>query len=98
MQVSLHILATGDYLLIYCNDEIIDEYLISVSGDANGDGKVSLVDVVQVRKHIVQWIDPNTNEVQVKKGIYFEAIDLNQDGVIGLVDLVRVRKIIVGVL
>lgn len=90
-------LSTGDKLTIYKDDgEVYEEYTLSVLGDINGDGRVSLVDLVQLRKHIVGWIDKSTGNVYEKTGVYFYASDMNQNGEISLVDLVRVRKKIVG--
>lgn len=90
-------LASGDILIISSNNEIQDKYTISVNGDSNGDGSIDLIDLVQMRKHIVGWLNPTTNEPQVKSGIYYYSLDLNKDGLVDLIDLVRVRKIIVGI-
>lgn len=93
---SADIIKTGNVLVVYVENVIKAEYALSVSGDANGDGEVDLIDLVQIRKHIVGWINPNTNIVQKKTGVYYEAIDMNRDGMVDLIDLVRMRKTIVG--
>lgn len=90
------LLASGDNLIIKSNNEIKEKYVISVKGDSNGDGIIDLVDLVQIRKHIVKWINPKTNEPQIKSGIYFYSLDFNEDGIIDLIDLVRMLKIVVG--
>lgn len=92
-----NILASGDNLIIKQNNEIKEKYAISIKGDSNGDGIVDLVDLVQIRKHIVKWINPKTNEPQIKSGIYFYSLDFNEDGIIDLIDLVRMRKAVAGV-
>ena len=89
-------LATGDVLRISFDNQIKDEYILSVLGDANGDSFIDLIDLVQIRKHIVGWIDSNTGEIYRKNGIYYYALDMNKDGIIDLIDLVRIRKVIVG--
>ena len=91
------IVVTGDMFTVYFGSEKQSEYKIAVRGDANGDGKVSLTDLVQLRKHIVGWKNPETGFVENKTGVYFYAIDMNNDGMISLTDLVRVRKAIVGI-
>ena len=64
-------------------------------GDTSGDGIVDLTDLVQMRKHIVQWYDQTTGSTYQKNGIYFDAIDINDDSEISLVDLIRLRKLII---
>lgn len=89
-------IASGDVLVVYVGDTVMDEYKLSVIGDLNGDGEVGLIDLVQMRKHIVEWIDPNTNTVYQKTGVYYYAMDMNEDNKISLIDLVRMRKMIAG--
>lgn len=91
------IIVTGDKLTVFAGSEKVGEYLIAVRGDANGDGRVSSSDLVQVRKHIVGWKNSKTGIIEKKTGIYFYAIDMNDDGKISSSDLVRVRKVIVGI-
>ena len=54
-----------------------------------------MTDLVQMRKHIVQWYDQTTGSTYQKNGIYFDAIDINNDSEISLVDLIRLRKLII---
>jgi hypothetical protein len=88
---------TGDTFTVYLGSVKKAEYKIALSGDANGDGKVSLTDLVQLRKHIVSWKNPDTGLIENKTGVYFYAIDMNGDSDITLTDLVRVRKVLVGI-
>lgn len=51
-------------------------------GDANGDGKINLLDLVSMRKYLAKWnIELNT-----------DALDCNADGNINLLDLILLRK------
>ena len=81
------ILATDDKLIIYKGEKKEIEYILSVFGDVNSDGEVGLVDLVKMRKKLVD----DSNDI---KGVYFNALDLDKNGKIELVDLVRIRKII----
>lgn len=92
------ILVTGDVLNIYLDDEVKSQYTISIMGDSNGDGKVNLVDLVQMRKHIVGWKNPQTGVIERQTGVQFFGFDLNKDGKVNLVDLVIIRKMIVGLM
>lgn len=92
------LIATGDIFVTDVNGQIKDRYILSVLGDVNGDGLVDLIDLVQMRKHIVAWINPVTGLPEVKSGCYYYALDLNQDGLIDLLDLVQIRKIIAEVI
>jgi len=94
---SNELIASGDILKIYLNNVIKAQYTLSVIGDANGDSIVDLIDLVQMRKHLVGWVNPNTNEIQKKSGVYYQSLNLNGDTTVDLIDLVRMRKIIVGI-
>ena len=61
-----------------------------VLGDTNGDGKISLIDLVNVQKHILGVIALNGNS--------FTGADTNKDGKISLIDLVNIQKHILGVI
>ena len=90
------LVVTGDTFTVFVGSEKIAEYIIAVRGDANGDGNVTLTDLVQLRKHIVGWKNSTTGLVEKKTGIYLYAIDMNNDNNITLTDLVRIRKVLVG--
>lgn len=90
------LVVTGDKLVIYMGETVKNEFILSVLGDANGDGELGLIDLVQMRRHIVGWVNPDTNEVVKKTGVYLHALDFDGDGKIGLIDLARIRRAIVG--
>jgi len=89
-------ISSGDFLITYENNKLKDVYVLAVTGDSNGDGLLDLIDLVQMRKHIVGWINPDTKKIQRKEGIYYHTLDFNVDEEIDLIDLVRMRKTIVG--
>lgn len=91
------LVVTGDMLTLFVGSEKKSEYKIVIRGDVNGDGRVNLTDLVQLRKHIVGWKNPETGIVENKTGLYLYAIDMNNDKIISLIDLVRVRKVLVGI-
>lgn len=92
------IIFTGDKLVVYLGDTLMDEYQLSVLGDSSGDGRLSTIDLAQFRKHLVDWINPNTGIEFELSGVYKEAFDLNKDGRISVVDLAIMRKKIVGLI
>ena len=63
-------------------------YTLVVTGDVNGDGKITLTDVVALQSHV---LDKKTLE-----GAYREAADLNSDGYVTLTDVVKAARVIIG--
>lgn len=63
-------------------------YSIAIKGDNNGDGEISIVDLLRTRKHILGE--------DVLSDSYALACDANGDGSITIVDLLMTRKHILG--
>ena len=83
------IIATGDRLVI--NDNSGNEYTsytFVVYGDINGDGEIDLIDIVKIKRHIL--------ELSQLKGEFLRAADINRDGEIDLIDIVAVKRHILG--
>ena len=59
------------------------------TGDVNGDGKVSNVDLVLVQRHIL--------DMEKLTGLEKIRADTNNDGKVDIVDLANIQKIILGV-
>ena len=78
---------TGDTLVI-SNGSITKSYKVVIYGDNNGDGKVSVVDLLRVQKYILGSSSLSTYDLK--------ASDTNKDGKIDVVDLLRVQKQILG--
>lgn len=82
-QVSSGSLATG---MIAVSGKT--QVTVVVTGDANGDGKLTITDVVKLQAHVV---GKNT-----LSGAYAKAADLNGDGSITITDVVQAAQITVG--
>ena len=77
--------ATGDILVILHTDgSVFKSFTIIVKGDINGDGKISLIDLARVQRHIL--------EIELQAGVYFNAADVSGDGKISLLDLAKVQR------
>lgn len=80
---------TGDRLSVHdSGGKTIGQAVIVVRGDSDGDGKCGLLDLLNLRKQIVNLED--YSDAQLK------AFDANNDGSVGLLDLLAFRKHIVG--
>lgn len=80
-------LVTGDKFIINSNDKS-QEFIIVVTGDNNGDGEVSLIDLLRTQKYLL-----GASNLDDK---YMLASDVNGDGNVDLVDLLRIQKYLLG--
>ena len=77
--------ATGDKIQVKDsrnNVTVTKEIVIYV--DVNGDGKISIIDLAAVQKHLL--------EIKVLSGANLAASDANRDGKVSIVDLATVQK------
>ena len=81
------IIGTNDKITI-CNNGECKDYLAVIYGDTNGDGSITILDLLKVQKDIL-----NTSKLS---GIYNKAADTNKDGNITILDLLKVQKQILG--
>ena len=81
------VLSTGDIITIKTENES-KTFRIIITGDANGDGKISAVDYVKIKNYIM-----NSSSLD---GAYKIAADANNDGKISAVDYVNVKNYIMG--
>lgn len=81
--------ATGDILHLYNGSTITASYPIVIYGDANGDGKVSAIDLRATQKHILS--------VTALTGYYLTAADVNRDNTPSAIDLRMMQKHILGI-
>ena len=79
------VIATSDSVVVYdLEDTQKMKFGIVIYGDTNGDGKISIVDLAQVQKHLL--------EVTKLSGYFSTAADVNKDNKISILDLARVQK------
>lgn len=79
---------TGDrFVMLFSGDLIFHDWSISLLGDVNCDGKISALDYVKIKNHIMQ-----TNYINSSWAM--DAADLNEDGKISALDYVRVKNYI----
>lgn len=78
-------ISTGDKIIVYKTDnkEYINKNIV-VYGDVSGDGKISIIDLASVQKHILK--------VKEHSGANFAAADTNKDGKVSIIDLANVQK------
>ena len=76
---------TGSKLITEDNEE----YRISVIGDLNKNGTMTLADISIQRKHIL--------DIEILENEVYQAGDLNKDGEITLNDLSKMRKVVLGI-
>jgi len=76
---------TGDSIIININNEREFEYIISVLGDVNGDGKLDQRDIFEINKH-------RLDNVKLKDE-YLQAGDVNEDGKSDIRDIFEINRV-----
>lgn len=80
--------ATGMTVAYTVNGELLQTLTIVVTGDVNGDGKISGTDIVQLRAYLLgNWS---------LSDISMQAADLNGDGKVSGTDIVQLRAYLLG--
>ena len=80
-------IVTGDVLQLYKESELYEDYQIIIYGDVNADGKVSLMDMIAIQRHLVKL--SNLEE------IYLTASDANHDDKCSLMDMISIQRHII---
>ena len=80
---------TGNKIAVYAGGAVVKQYDVVIYGDINGDGKISVVDLVMLQKQIL-----GTSPVS---GAYAAAADISRDGKVSVKDLVLLQKHIINV-
>lgn len=79
--------ATGDKISITNNSQSVT-FSVAITGDANGDGMISIADYAKVKSHIL-GASSMSNE-------YLKAADANKDGKISIADYAKIKSHILG--
>lgn len=82
------VIGTGMTVQLVQNDRVKVQYLIIVTGDTNGDGKISVTDFVQMQAHLL-----NKTPLQAAAA---KAADTSGDGKISVTDYVQLQAHILG--
>ena len=74
---------TGAKINMIVNGVVVDSKEIVISGDTNGDGKITITDMIALKAHILK---KNTLE-----GVYALAGDMNSDSKISITDFIQAK-------
>lgn len=74
---------------LYKENTITQTYSIVIYGDVNGDGSISLADMVMIQRQLL-----NIKKLQ---GPYFAAMDVNHDTTCSLADMVVIQRSLLGI-
>jgi hypothetical protein len=87
-QSATAIVGTGMTLQLKADGAVIKIYQLMVTGDTNGDGEVSITDMLAVKAHIL-------NKTPLS-GVNAQAADTNGDGGISVTDFIQIKAKILG--
>ena len=82
------LIGTGTVLQLLQGAQVIRAWVIIVTGDLNGDGSITISDMMMVKSHIL-------NKTTLE-GIYAQAADTNGDHDISVTDFVQIKAHILG--
>ncbi len=78
-------IATGDKVRILLGNDLAVEYTVSVKGDVNGDGKITPLDYVKVKNHVM-------NDNLIVGAEYLDAADISEDENVSPLDYVKIKN------
>ncbi len=81
------VIATGSTVKIMNGTKQVDQLTNIVRGDTNGDGKISALDYVKVKNHIM-------GSSVIPDGVYKKGADINNDNKISALDYVQIKNVI----
>ena len=81
-------LATGQTITITTSSKETSTFKIVVTGDASGDGQITILDLLKVQKHLLKS--------STLTDAYLYASDTNSDNDVTILDLLRIQKHILG--
>ncbi len=81
-------LGTGMVLKTMDGNTVVDTYTIVVKGDVNGDAKISGLDYIRIKRHIL-----STNKLA---GAYFDAASIVKSGKVSAYDYLMIKRYVLG--
>ena len=79
------VIATGDKLITYKSDgSIYTQYDVVIYGDVNGDGRITSLDMLYIKRHIL--------DIKILSGSYLLAADANRDNKVTSVDMLYIKR------
>ena len=82
-------IATGTItILLDKHDNAVQEYLVLIKGDINGDGEITITDLVKAKRHLAG--------LETYSGVYQMAGDITSTGAINITDVVKICRHIAG--
>lgn len=83
------VIATGDVIYVFNNNgDEVQNFRVVIYGDNNGDGEISVFDLLSLRRHLI-------NAKQLS-GAFKEAADMNHDNNVNVFDMLTGRRHIIG--
>ena len=81
-------LSTGDIVILTDGENVLDAMAVAVTGDVNGDGKITLTDYAQTKAHLLRKTS--------LKGASLAAADINKNGQVTLTDYAQMKAFLLG--
>jgi hypothetical protein len=80
--------STGMTVNLEHKGNVIQSVTVIVTGDVNGDGEISITDMINMKSHIL--------EKTALTDAYAQAADLNGDGAVSITDFVQIKAFLLG--
>jgi len=77
------LIGTGMLLSIMDGAAVKRSFTVIITGDVNGDGKITLTDFIRLKSHLLS--------MTILTGAYATAADVNGDGRITLTDFIKIK-------
>ncbi len=81
-------IGTGMIVKLFKSDQVIDQKVIVVKGDTDGNGQINAIDALKVVNHII--------ENELLNGCYLEAAETTNDSTINAIDALKIVNHIIG--
>ena len=80
--------ATGMIVKLFRDDKVIDQKIVVVKGDVDGNGSINALDALKVVNNII--------ETEKLSGCYLEAAEVTNDSVVNALDALKIVNHIIG--